>query len=203
MLLQFQIYLFIWFFFPKCVTEGLVLFSQPIPPFVSSWIWLIFLQVHSLIFLSDMPFKQQRNSFLKMLCLQLQLFCLLLSSLCLSLVTFMPSFESLSTFDTPVCICIVTVISSVSVISSPPWLLSPGSSLHCPVQSLLVVWWVLDTLTVAIYEIRLCRAPSPSVLGGSVASGSAMSWPTSFWSSVWFHFECMSQDDTSVTHLNM
>lgn len=44
---------------------------------------------------------------------------------------------------------------AVSVISSPPWLPSPGSRLHFPVQSLLVAWGKLDTLTVAIYERKV------------------------------------------------
>lgn len=93
------------------------------------------------------------NSFLKMLCHQLQLFCLLLSLPCLS---WWHSCHLLSHTGHP-CLhlhhhCHFQV---VSVISSPPWLPSPGSRLHFPVQSLLVAWWVLDTLTVAIYERKV------------------------------------------------
>lgn len=142
-------------FFPKCVTEGLVLFSQPIPPFVSSCIWLISPQVHSLIFLSDMPFKEQWTLSSKCYATSFNY------SACFSPRHVFPGdmhaiFWVLEHTGHP-CLhlhhhCRFQV---VSVISSPSWLPSPGSRLHFPVQSLLVAWGVLDTLTVAIYERKV------------------------------------------------
>lgn len=83
LLLQFQIYLFIWFFSPMC--------HWGFGPFLSAHTTLC-LFLH----LADSPSSSQSyfsfryalqgtvNSFLKMLCHQLQLFCLLLFSPCLS-----------------------------------------------------------------------------------------------------------------------
>lgn len=132
LLLQFQIYLFIWFF-PQCVTEGLVLFSQPIPPFVSSCIWLIVPQVHSLIFLSDMPFKEQWT----------------LSSKCYATsFNYSACFSSRHVFPGDIHAIFWVLehtghpclhlhhhcrFQAVTVISSLPWLPSPGSRLHFPV----------------------------------------------------------------------